>query len=357
MPVKKKVVTTMKPEDNKVYRCLSCGVEYDNPVNKFFKTTSRMYDYNDKYYPVCRKCLEKKFEEYRNRYGEHKAMMIICHYLDVPFYFSLYDSVIHSNDSFTIGMYLRQMNNRQYMNKSFVNTIIDKKELGIEKEEFEEIKEEQWSISEVRNKKNVIEIIGYDPFDGYDEQQRKFLFNNIIGYLEEDGIEDDVYKISQIIQLVNNNYQIEQFNKIMAKLDPQVNLDDFKNLSNLKKNLVDSNDKIAKENGISVKNRTDKEAGRSTLTYLIKHLRELDVPNAEANYYNQLKSEGTQWAASMSLKAIRENGFFDENDFKDMSEMQYNTIQELQARVDDLEEENRLLLIENDELKAGDENG
>ena len=83
-------------------------------------------------------------------------------------------------------------------------------------------------------------------------------------------------------------------------------------------------------------------------------MREIDIPKAEANYYEQLKSPGTQWAANMSLKAIRENGFFDENDFKDMAEIQYAKIQELQARLDDVEEENRLLLIENDELKAGD---
>ena len=37
-----------------------------------------------------------------------------------------------------------------------------------------------------------------------------------------------------------------------------------------------------------------------------------------------------------------------------MAEIQYAKIQELQARLDDVEEENRLLLIENDELKAGD---
>lgn len=341
-------------EDTKTYKCLKCGIEHVNPVNKFYKTTSKLYKANDGYCAICNECIREVFDEFTKRYDEATAVKIICHYLDVPFYYSLYSNVSKKSDSFTIGRYLRRMNNTQYRGRSFVNTLLDRKELGIDAREFEGIKEEGWTISETRNKNNVIAVIGYDPFEGYDESQRKFLFNNITGYLQEDGIEDDQYKISQIIQLVNNNYQIFQCDQAMSRLNPRIDTIDYKSLSEFKKNLVTGNDKIAKENGISVKNRLDQTAGRSTLTYLMKHLRELNVPEAEANYYNQLKGEGSQWAANMSLKAIRENGFFDENDFKDIVEDQYRKIQELTKKLDDIEEENRLLLIENDELKAGD---
>lgn len=345
------------PEEVKIYRCMCCGMETDKPMGKFYRTPSPMYADNDHYYPVCISCLKAKFEEFRSRYDEKTATRIICHYLDAPFYYSLYDSTAQKNDSFSIGAYMRQMNNRQYVGKTFVATLLDRKELLVDEAQFEDIKEEKWKPAEHRNKKNVIEIIGYDPFDGYNENQRRFLFNNIIGYLEEDGIEDDQFKISQIIQLVNNNYQILQLDMAISKLDPQINATDIKVMNELKKRLVDSNDKIAKENGISVKNRLNQQAGRSTLTYLMKYLRELDIPEAEANYYDQLKSPGTQWAANMSFKAIRENGFFDENDFKDIIENQYKMIQELQGKLDDVEEENRLLLIKNDELKAGGKRG
>lgn len=345
------------PEEVKIYRCMCCGMETDRPIGKFYKSPSKMFTSNDYYCPICVSCLKQKFEEYRARYDEKTAMRIICHYLDAPFYYALYDSTIQRSDNFSIGAYMRQMNNKQYVNKTFINTLLDRKELLVDETQFEDIKEEKWKPAETRNKNNVIEIIGYDPFDGYNENQRRFLFNNIIGYLEEDGIEDDQFKISQIIQLVNNNYQILQLDMAISKLDPQINATDIKVMNELKKRLVDSNDKIAKENGISVKNRLNQQAGRSTLTYLMKYLRELDIPEAEANYYDQLKSPGTQWAANMSLKAIRENGFFDENDFKDIIENQYKMIQELQGKLDDVEEENRLLLIKNDELKAGGKRG
>lgn len=351
MPAKKKVVAEKTVTDEKIYRCLCCGKEHENPISRFFKSPSKLFAYNDGYYPVCRQCLNDRFKDYKSRYGERQAVIIMCHYLDMPFYYSLYDSIIKSCDDFTIGMYLRQMNNRQYYSKTFVTTLIEKRELGIDEEKFDDIKEEKWTLSETKTKNNVIDIVGYDPFEGYNEQQRKFLFNNIIGYLGDDGIEDDTFKISQIVQIVNNNYQIEQLNKAINKCDPQVHMGDLKDMNDLKKKLVESNDKIAKENGISVKNRLDRQAGRSTLTYLMKHLRELDIPAAEANYYDQLKSEGTQWAANVSFKAIKENGFFDENDHKDILESQYKLIQELQGKLDDVIEENRLLLIENDELK------
>lgn len=358
---KPKVVAPEPPEiknDIKLYKCVCCGKETDTPKGTFYKSQSSMFEANDGYAPLCQKCAQAKFEEFSNRFDERTAMVILCHYLDVPFFYALYDSVRVNNDTFTVGTYLRQLNQKQYTRKSFVNTLLDKKELMVDAQKFEDIKENtRWKISEQRNKNNAIDIIGYDPFEGYSEDQRRFLFNNIINYLEEDGIEDDNFKMSQIIQLVNNNYQISQVDMAIARLDAITQITDIRILQAAKKSLVDANDKIAKENGISVRNRQNQRAGQGTLTGLMKYLRELDIEEAEANYYNQLKGPGSQWAANMSFKAIRENGFFDENDFKDIVEKQYLMIQDLQNKLDDIEEANRLLLIENDELKEGGKRG
>lgn len=347
-----------KVSDIKIYKCSCCEYETDNPVGQFYKSQSSIFNANDGYVTICQKCLQSKFEEYSNRFDERTAMIIVCHYMDIPFVYSLYDSIRTKNETFSIGMYIRQMNNRQNQGKTFVNTLLDKKELMVDAQKFDEIKEAtKWKVFEQRNKKNTVDIIGYDPFEGYNEEQRRFLFNNIINYLEEDGIEDDNFKMSQIIQLVNNNYQISEVDRAIARLDAITQITDIRLLQATKKSLVDANDKIAKENGISVRNRQNQRPGQGTLTALQKYLRELEFEEAEANYYNQLKGPGTQWAANMSLKAIRENGFFDENDFKDIVENQYNMIQNLQKKLDDVEEENRLLLIENDELKEGNKHG
>lgn len=208
-----------------------------------------------------------------------------------------------------------------------------------------------WSEQDKQNKQYAIDIVGYDPFEEYPEEGRKFLFNQLSPYLEDDSNADDAYKLSQILQIIKNNYQIDICDKRMAHLDPLKDAENIKTLNDIKNKLVQSNDKIAKENEISVKNRSNKEAGKSTLTYLMRDLREKDFDKAEADYYDQLRSVGTQWAVDMSIKSIKENGLFDENDKKEIYEMQLDMINSLNKEVDDLKEKVRLLIIENDRLK------
>ena len=127
--------------------------------------------------------------------------------------------------------------------------------------------------------------------------------------------------------------------------------DKIKLYSQLKKELVTSNDKIAKENEISVKNRSNKQIGKNTLTGLMREMRNKNLQEIEVNYYNQLKSEASQWAANMSLKAIQENCFFDENDREDIFEMQRKMVTDLQNKLEDEEEKNRLINTQLDQVK------
>ena len=116
-----------------------------------------------------------------------------------------------------------------------------------------------------------------------------------------------------------------------------------------------------KENEISVKNRSNKDIGKSTLTYLMRDLRNKDFDKAEADYYDQLRGEGTQWAISISQKAMLDHCLFDENDKREIYENQLTLIDDLYKQLDDKKEEVRKLLIEKDklteELSALKENG
>ena len=331
-------------------------MEYDTPVGNFFKISySPLYKANGKYAPLCKNCVSKHFDEYSRRYrSDKKACILLCHELDIPFYHTLFDSIVQNNNNFTMGLYLRQMNNRQYQNQTFNQTLLNG-ELNKSARDLIDEQENKWTDQEKENRDEAIRIIGYDPFDGYSENDRRFLFNELIKYLDEDII-DDPYKISQIIQIVNNNNQIRQCDLAVSRMDPAVMAKDIDVLNATKAKLVTNNDKIAKENEISVKNRTNKEVGKGTLTYLMKDMRNKNLREIEQNYYDQLKSPATQWAADMSLKAIKENTFFDENDQKDVFEIQRELIQNLTSELDDLKEEHRLLLIENQKLKSGGNN-
>lgn len=222
----------------------------------------------------------------------------------------------------------------------------------------------RWSKQDKQNRDYATDVVGYDPFEEYPEEGRKFLFNQLSPYLEDESNTDDAYKLSQILQIIKNNYQIDICDKKMSQLDPLQDAKSIQTLSDIKNKLVQSNDKIAKENEISVKNRSNKDAGKSTLTYLMRDLREKDFDKAEADYYDQLRGAGTQWAISVSQKAMLDHCLFDENDKKEIYEIQLKLIDDLYKEVDDKKEQIRQLLIKidqlNDEiarLKEGGNNG
>ncbi|MEG0898433.1 MAG: hypothetical protein RSF40_01825 [Oscillospiraceae bacterium] len=357
MARKQKVVETDDNfDESHIYICLACGSAWENPVGHFYKSQwSESFVKNSRYVPICKSCVQTFFEAYEKKYGTRLACILACHKLDIPFYHSLFDSIVTNNNTFSIGLYLRQINGRQYQFQDFSQTILNK-ELSKSADDIQQEKEIKWTVDEIKNRDEAISIIGYDPFDGYSSNDRRFLFGELVKYFDDD-IADDTYKLSQIIQIVNNNNQIRQYDLLISSLNPIKDANDIKSLGTLKKNCVDSNDKIAKENEISVKNRSNKDIGKSTLTYLMKDLREKDFKKAEANYYEQLYSEGSLWAIEMSNRAIKQNGMFDENDKQEIFDIQRDLIQELQCKLDKEQEKNRLLLIENIELKnAGDKN-
>lgn len=351
MPRKQKIVEKDDNfDDSHIYTCLACGSTYENPIGHFYKSQwSESFIKNSRYAPICKTCVQSFFDNYEKKYGTKTACIFICYKLDIPFYHSLFDSIINNNNTFSIGLYLRQINGRQYQYQDFSQTILNK-ELSKSDNNIQNEKEVKWSKEEIKNKDEAINIIGYDPFDGYSSNDRRFLFGELVKYFDDD-VAEDTFKLSQIIQIVNNNNQIRNYDLLISTLNPIKDANDIKMLGGLKKDLVISNDKIAKENEISVKNRSNKDIGKSTLTYLQKHLRELDFKDAEANYYDQLRSEGTLWAISMSDKAIKQNGMFDENDKEEIFQIQRDLITNLQSKLDDEMEKNRLLLIENINLK------
>lgn len=352
MARKAKVIDTEDSFDENIeYKCLRCGKVWQNPIGHFYKSQwSESFIKNSRYVPLCKDCINEMFDAYEKKYGTNSACIFMCYKMDVPYYYSLYDSIVTNNNTFSLGLYLRQMNNKQYQYQDFSQSILQK-EVGKTKDDNEKAKEIKWSKSDTQNRDYAIEVIGYDPFVGYPEEDRRFLFNQLSPYLEDDDVADDAFKLSQILQIVDNNKQIRQCDVKIANLDPVKDATNIKTLNNIKKDLVASNDKIAKENEISVKNRSNKDVGKSTLTYLMRDLRNKDFDRAEADYYDQLKSVGTQWAVDVSQKALLDHCLFDENDKKEVYETQLKLIESLNRELDDKKEQVRQLLIENEELK------
>jgi len=334
------------------YKCLICHQELDEV--DFYKTKgSMLWTEYDGRCLFCKECLGGKFRILRERHGERLATMMLCHFIDAPYVSSVYEAVVDKGNEFDFGHYMRTLNGPQYAKKSYVTSILEG-ELGNEElgSNSNDDREEKWSREDKRIKKETIEFVGYDPFAGFPDSDRKYLFGELSRYLD-DEMADDPFKLSQVIQVVINNDQIRNLDLQIAKLDMSRDANDIKVLNTIKKDLVAASDKIAKENGISVKNRLNQDVGRSSLGYLMRDMRNKDFKEAEVNFYDMLRSPGTQWAADMSMKAILENTLFDENDRQEIFITQRELIQKLQKELDDATEENRLLKIKVKELEDG----
>ena len=341
-------------EDVKIYRCVMCGREETSPEKKFYKLVhSPDHKGNDGYAHICINCIKDEQKRLTNRYGEKLAVMAICAKLNAPFYRTLYESIKKAQDNFSFGHYIRQLNNKQYSGKTFALTLANG-ELEVTKkeaeEEAEEMAESNWSLDERRAKNEVITMMGYDPFEGYAPKLRKKLFSELLGYLDDDELLSDNYKLAQIIQIINNNIQINQYDIAISKLDPNKEVSDITDLNKLKKELVQSNEKIAKENGISVKGRGDQRAGKGTLTGLMRDMREKDLNEIEANFYDQLTSKASRWGSDISVQSMIENIHLDENDIDEIITTQRSMISELQTSNDDLREERRIWKVKDSKV-------
>jgi hypothetical protein len=282
---------------------------------------------------------------------------------NIPFYLNVYDGaykVATQRGWKSYQSYMTQLNSfggtngygniftdgeMIYLNNENKNSVINTESENINFENIETPVE--LTEQDIQVKNDVIRLIGYDPFAGYSKFDQKFLYNELISYLDEDTL-DDNFKLSQILQLINNNNQIRKLDLVINSISSNSSSlitkhGDIKSLTAIKNQIVASTDKIAKENSISVKNRGDKTAGKSTLTYMMKNYRELGFEEAEQDYYDQKKAYGMRLVADISNKSIIDQLQFDENDMNDIFFTQRQLLQELQIKVSDLEEENRQL--------------
>lgn len=338
-----------KAEPTKTFFCCRCGKVHPRGTGFFYKSpNSELYSGNDNYTHICSECVRELFEKEKKKYGSQKlAAIIMCYRLDLYFCHSLYEAISMKNENFNMGIFTRMLNGTQYKDKTFATTLAEG-ELSKDIQESIRESEVHWTLEDRRAKNEVIKMLGHDPFEGYHPRDRKYLFSEFLQYLDDDELLDDQYKVSQLIQLINNNNQINQYDIALSRLDPIKDIDEVESLNKLKKDLVMSNDRIAAQNGFSSKSRGDKKAGKGTLTNLMREMRERDIKGYESNFYDQLQSANSRWAADVSFKSLKTNCYFDENDINDIIDEQRKLIDDLQTKLDTNKEDLRLSRVEHD---------
>ena len=329
----------------------------EKQVRKFFKCinfsgTNIKYE-STGYYTVCKGCLRAMC---CNKSGEIDRQKFIetMRFLNKPFHQEIFENCLKAEND-TLGEYMKVTGLTGYAKETFEDSDefdkTDKLKINNDVINNNVLRVDTVITNEdIKIERDVIKVLGYEPFDGYDKFDKKFLYGELSPYLDEET-QSDQFKISVIIQIVNNNNQIRKIDLVINQLSADsksliTNAKDIDSLTGIKGKLTTANDKLAKENNISVKNRGDKSAGKSTLTNMMREYRELGFEDAEQDYYDQNKARGMKSVADISNKNILEQLQLDENDTNDMLIQQRQLLQELQERVDDLEEENRQLHVE-----------
>lgn len=224
-------------------------------------------------------------------------------------------------------------------NKEAAQTLIDSQEVS---NEFE------------KNRKDVIRLLGYDPFEGEKIEDQPLLYSQMLGYLDNGGdSNDDMMRTSSAITIVRGFSQQAKIDDKIAKAmaNSNVNASELKTLLDAKKNLSATISQLAEQSCLSLKHNKNASKGENTWTGKIKKLKDIDLRDAEVNGFDIGTCRGMQQVLEISDASILKQLALDESEWSDMVAEQRKAIVDLQTQRDTYREINRILLRENLDLR------
>lgn len=362
----KKSMTTSQEAVSEKYLCYCCG-------NK--KVRSNFYTSTDPFNsvgvtPYCKECLEKIARNYNNNYKEFgdvtkTSLMAACERADVPFIETLWESSYNEVNDPSLkrpktnvwAAYIKNVKMPQYnglrwrdgdlFKESASNmALITLEDRDVNPEVLEELE---------KNRKDVIKLIGYDPFEKEAEEDKPLLYAQLIGYIDSDGNNDDMTRILDSIEIVRGYLQLQKLNDMSAKafatLAQTGQSGEIKNYMDTKKKVADVISQLAEQSCISQKHNKNSKKGENTWTGKIKMLKDLNLREAENNGFDIGTCRGMQQVLEISDASIMKQLALDESEWSDMVAEQREKIVKLQSERDIYKEVNRILLRENIDLR------
>lgn len=131
---KKKKVQKAPVEDyaqSRNYYCCRCGLAYKSPVGNFPASHSPMYR-GAGYYPMCRKCVDELYDDYRSELGSDRAAVRrLCMKMDLYWNDDIYNTVERqAGVRSRIMTYISRTNTKTYIDKTFDDTIAEEDAVG-----------------------------------------------------------------------------------------------------------------------------------------------------------------------------------------------------------------------------------
>lgn len=365
-PVKKKAMTTKEEAITEKFLCYCCGDT--KPRSKFYTSTDPFNSVKLTCY--CKECLERIARNYNSttkQFGDvtKQSLMLACERADVPYleklwdasYNEVHDPSLKQPKTNVWAAYIKNVKMPQYNGMRWRDGDLFKEgESKNTEENFERNLTPEVLDEYKTNKKDIIRLIGYDPFANYPvEQDLPVLYAQLISFIDEET-KNDGMKMNAVIQIVQAFNQIQKLNDAINELSADTqklnaNNGTIKQHADTISKLLSGANALAKDNGISLNYNNSKSKGQNTLTGKMKELDLIGFRDAKINMYDIDYCKGMQQVAEISAKAQIDQIGFDENIMSEINNIRRELVDDLQKQRDKAVERARVLLVENKDLK------
>ena len=370
----KKTTTKKTAVDDKKYLCPYCMKE--KKKSEFYKCTDPRVLTGIT--SMCKDCVKKialSWDDNRQEFGActKKSVMEALEYIDRPFLENLWDSsyaewVDDTSkkrkssiwDAYIKNVGLKNYNGLRWRDGDIFHTYVEdaKQVAALEngnKEEAKTLLDSQEINNECdKNRKNVIRLLGYDPFEREKIEDQPLLYSQLIGYLDAGGdSNEDMMRTSSAITIVRGFSQQAKIDDKIAKAmaNTNANTAELKSLLDAKKNLSATISQLAEQSCLSLKHNKNASKGENTWTGKIKKLKDMDLRDAEVNGFDIGTCRGMQQVLEISDASILKQLSLDESEWSDMVAEQRKLLTKIQKQRDVYKEINRILLRENLDLR------
>ena len=352
--------------------CLMCKTHKDR-ATKFYLNTDPMYG-ETTCTPICRECARKIALRVDKNGDEHEptkeSVILALKYLQKPFLNSVWNASIQETENLVAGRvrsnvwasYIKNIQMVQYIGMNFFDSDFYKEKIVYDDEkskaEIIDTTIGQDSYDQfIKNKEDVIRLIGFEPFEKESLSDQPFLYSQLLGLLDEsEDANEDMMRIASAISIVRGFLQQAKIDDTISKLMNDISK--IENNSATIKSLQDSKSKItsvitslAQDSCISLKYNKNSKKGENTWTGKIKKIKNINLREGEVNGYDIQTCKGMQQVQEASDASIMKQLALDESEWSDMvAEMRVTNVN-LRKEKDAYQEINRILLRENIDLR------
>lgn len=361
------VKTATAKEEVPSYVCPHCGVL--KKKNEFYVSSDPAVRIGVAF--PCKTCAEKIARGYNERSGKYSDVTettlknALC-YLDKPFlnvlyeasYAEVHDDSLERPKTNMWAAYIKNVQMKQYNTLRWRDSDFFKdghSDITQNNNITNEYVSDDVANELDRNRKDVIRLIGYDPFEKELEEDKPLLYAQLIGYLDMSGNNDDMMRMSSAITIVRGYLQLQKLDDMIAKAMNNAskagNAGEIKSYLDAKKNISATISQLAEQSCISLKHNKNSTKGENTWTGKVRIMKEMNLREAEVNIFDAETAAGIAQVADISNASILKQINLDENDYVGMLMEQKKMIEDLNKSANEAIEKSRLLLRENIDLK------